>query len=247
MPKSPSNPRYRLRAGRLAVLGAAGVVIAAAIATAGTAPVAQAVPVTVDPLAAALGFNAFVEGETILVSAESEGGIATGGNLVVSGSYNVNIHDASTFTAPGDSVPSALVVGGQVDFTQDPANSVVQVHDYLKVGDLTGADALNTDSNNASVNTRLVVDGSDYNSTPRIPTTPISPPPTSKARSSRRTRASGRSAQTAAKSTTSLSRLRSPAGRMSLQRSRRRTTTGPGLTIRPMATTAMATATRRRM
>ncbi|WP_270111793.1 collagen-binding domain-containing protein [Glycomyces luteolus] len=168
MPKSPSNPRYRLRAGRLAVLGAAGIVTAAVLATAGTVPVAQAAPVTVDPLAPALGFNAFVEDETVLVSTESEGGIATGGNLVVSGSYNVNIHDASTFTAPGDSVPSALVVGGQVDFTQDPAASVVQVHDYVKVGDLAGADVLNTDSNNASVNTRLVVDAADYNSTPRI-------------------------------------------------------------------------------
>jgi hypothetical protein len=123
MPKSPSNHRSRLQAGRLAVLGAAGVVTAAALATAGTVPVAQAVPVTVDPFAPALGFNAFVEDETVLVSTESEGGIATGGNLVVSGSYNVDIHDASMFIAQGDAVPSALVVGGQIDFTQDPAAS----------------------------------------------------------------------------------------------------------------------------
>jgi choice-of-anchor A domain-containing protein len=168
MPKTPPNPRPRLRAGRLAVLGAAGAVAAAALAAVGTAPVVAQDPEGVNPLEPALGFNAFVEDETVLASTEAEGGIATGGNLVVSGSYNVNIHDASTFIAPGDSVPSSLVVGGRITFPSDPPTSVVQVHDYVKVGDLTGTDVLNTDSNNASVNTHLVAAGADYNSTPRV-------------------------------------------------------------------------------
>ncbi|WP_157974781.1 collagen-binding domain-containing protein [Glycomyces dulcitolivorans] len=161
------------RAGRLWLTGAAtaaAALAATAIAfnAAGTGPAAQAATVTYDPLAPALGFNSFVEDETALVSTESEGGVATGGNLVVKGSYNVNIHDASTFTVAGDSRPSALVVGGRLDFGQDPATSVVQVHDYVKVGDLTGATVRNTDSNNASVNTHLVASGAGYDSTPRI-------------------------------------------------------------------------------
>jgi len=165
MPNATSRADRR-RTG-LALAGAATACAAIAIATAGTFHSAQAAT-TYNPLAPALGFNSFVEDETVLASTESEGGIATGGNLVVSGSYNVNIHDASTFVAPGDSVPSALVVGGQVDFSQDPATSVVQVHDYVKVGDLTGAEVRNTDSNNASVNTHVVADGAGYDSTPRI-------------------------------------------------------------------------------
>jgi choice-of-anchor A domain-containing protein len=161
------------RAGRLWLTGAAtaaAALTATAIGfnTAGTGPAAQAATVAYDPLAPALGFNSFVEDETALVSTESEGGVATGGNLVVKGSYNVNIHDASTYTAAGDSRPSALVVGGRLDFSQDPATSVVQVHDYIKVGDLTGTTVRNTDSNNASVNTHLVAAGAAYDSTPRI-------------------------------------------------------------------------------
>lgn len=153
----------------MAVLGtAAGVVAVAALATAATVPTAQAAPVSIDPLTSALGFNAFVEDETVLASTESEGGVATGGNLVISGPYNVNIHDASTFTAPGDTTPSALVVGGRIDFTKDPATTVVQVHDYVKIGDLSGAEVMNTDANNASVNTHVVAAGAGYDSTPRI-------------------------------------------------------------------------------
>ncbi|GAA1661249.1 hypothetical protein GCM10009830_03000 [Glycomyces endophyticus] len=161
------------RTRRLSLAGAAALtaaVAATAIAfnAAGTAPVAQAATVTYDPLAPALDFNAFVENETELHSTESEGAMATGGNLVIRGSYNVNIHEVASFTAPGDARPSALVVGGRVDYSQDPATSVVQVHDYVKVGDLTGTSVLNTDNNNASVNTHLVASGSAYDSTPRI-------------------------------------------------------------------------------
>lgn len=164
----PNMPTHRVRARHMAVLGAAGVVAVAALATTATLPTAQAAPVTINPLESALGFNAFVHDETVLASTESEGGIATGGNLVIAGSYNVNIHDASSFIAPGDAEPSALVVGGRIDFTHEPATSVVQVHDYAKIGDLTGAQVLNTDSNSASVNTHVVATGTGYDSTPRI-------------------------------------------------------------------------------
>lgn len=125
---------------------------------------------TIDPLAPALDFNSFVENETTLASLEAEGAIATGGNLVIEGSYNVMIHNVGTFVAPGDSVPSALVVGGRIDYSADPGASVVQVlnQGYVKIGDLTGSDVLNTDENNASVNTRVVAAGGLYESTPRL-------------------------------------------------------------------------------
>lgn len=161
------------RARRLSLAGAVTLTAAAAATAiafnaAGTAPTAQAATVTYDPLAPALDFNSFVENETTLTSTESEGPVATGGNLVVKGSYNVNIHEAGTFVAPGDSQQAGLVVGGQVDWTQDPATSVVQVHNYAKIGDLAGSEVRNTDVNNASVNTHIVAEGAAYDSTPRI-------------------------------------------------------------------------------
>nr|WP_255671574.1 collagen-binding domain-containing protein [Glycomyces amatae] len=158
---------------------AVAALAAAAIAfdAAGTGSVAQAATVTYDPLAKALDFNTFVENETTLVSTESEGPMATGGDLVIKGSYNVDIHGEATYTVPGDARPTALVVGGRVDYSQDPATSVVQVlgDGYVKVGDLTGTTVRTTDDNNASVNTRLVASGAAYDSTPRIELTARQP------------------------------------------------------------------------
>lgn len=169
MHDTPTPPTGR-RAGRLAILGAATAATAVAFAAAGTLPSAHAATVTIDPLAPAFDFNAFVENETVLASTESEGAIATGGDLLIEGSYNVMIHDVGTFFDGDDAQPSALIVGGRVIYTADPATSVVQIlnNGYVKVGDLTGTDVLNTDQNNASVNTQLVASGTGYNSTPRL-------------------------------------------------------------------------------
>ncbi|MEU6246732.1 choice-of-anchor A family protein [Glycomyces sp. NPDC047010] len=166
--RTPGRRARRLSLAGAVTLTAAAAATAIAFNAAGTGPAAMAATVTYDPLAPALDFNSFVENETVLVSTESEGPVATGGNLVVKGSYNVNIHESGTFVAPGDSQQAGLVVGGQVDWTQDPATSVVQVHNYMKIGDLTGSEALNTDINNASVNTHLVAAGAGYDSTPRL-------------------------------------------------------------------------------
>ncbi|MEU5871897.1 choice-of-anchor A family protein [Glycomyces sp. NPDC047369] len=166
--KTPGRRARRLSLAGAVTLTAAAAATAIAFNAAGTGSVAQAATVTYDPLAPALDFNSFVENETTLVSTESEGPVATGGNLVVRGSYNVNIHESGTFIAPGDAQQSGLVVGGRVDWTQDPATSVVQVHNYVKIGDLTGSDALNADINNASVNTHVVAKGAGYDSTPRL-------------------------------------------------------------------------------
>ena len=68
------------------------------------------------PTAAALGFNVFVEGNATLTSNESEGPVALGGDLTIGGNYQVGGMSSGTFIAPGDSVPSALVIGGAVNF-----------------------------------------------------------------------------------------------------------------------------------
>lgn len=171
-------PNVRRTAWRLAALGVAGVAAVLALGTAGTAPFAQAATVTLNPLDPALGFNAFVEDQTVLASTEAEGPIATGGDLLIEGSYNVMIHTGTgSYTAPGDSSPSALVVGGRIDFGVDPATSVVRILNggYVKVGDLSGTDVLNTDMNDANVNTRLVSEGAGYDSTPRVELTAQQP------------------------------------------------------------------------
>lgn len=154
----------------MAVLGAAGVVAVAALATAATVPTAQAAPVTIDPLESALGYNAFIEGDTTLTSHESEGPIATGGDLTIGGTYNVAIHTTGTFVDGDDAQPSALVVGGRLRYGQNPSiGNILRVlnQGYVKIGDLTGTTVRNTDANNASVNTHLVAAGAAYDSTPR--------------------------------------------------------------------------------
>lgn len=163
--------RRRRLSSRISIFGAAAAVAVIALATTATHHRALAEPVTIDPLEGALDFNMFIENDTTLSSLESEGPLATGGNLILQGTYNVSIHSSGTFIDEGDTVPAALVVGGQVDFDQDDTDSsILRILNggYAKVGDLTGTDVLTTDSNSASVNTRLVAAGAGYDSAPRV-------------------------------------------------------------------------------
>lgn len=157
----------RTMTGRVAVVVATGVMTATAFVV--TTPLARAATVTVDPLEPALGFNAFIEEHTTLASLEAEGGIATGGNLVIDGLYNVSLHSTGSFTVDGDAQPSALVAGGRIDFTDSGATGVIRVlnQGYVKIGDLTGTDVHTTDDNGAQVNTRIADAGAGYESKPR--------------------------------------------------------------------------------
>lgn len=125
------------------------------------------------PTAAALGFNVFVEEDATLTSNETEGPVALGGDLTIGGNYQVGGSSSGTFidTAAGDTVPSALVVGGVVDLGASAPGAVlsVQLGAYAKVGDLDGVDVRNIDDNMIpTVNTRIVADGALYVSTPRV-------------------------------------------------------------------------------
>lgn len=136
----------------------------------GPAPVASAATSIGNPVAGNLGFGTIVEQNAVLGSTETEGTVAVGGNLAFGPGYNVALHTAGTYTAPGDTRPTALLVGGRIDTAASDPNGVLKVlsQGYVKVGDLTGVQALNKDMNGASVNTEIVPAGQPYNSLPHI-------------------------------------------------------------------------------
>nr|WP_276617645.1 collagen-binding domain-containing protein [Streptomyces coryli] len=115
------------------------------------------------------GFPVVVEQDALLGSTEMEGPAAIGGDLRFGAGYNVAIHTPGSYVAPGDDAPTALLVGGGVDFPGSDPSGVLRVTDgQVKIGDTSGAQALNRDANNAAVNTRVVADGAGYDSVPRI-------------------------------------------------------------------------------
>ncbi|MER7728057.1 choice-of-anchor A family protein [Streptomyces sp. NPDC096323] len=138
---------------------------------------ASAVPAAADysgnPLAGDNGFGVLVQDDALLGSTETEGSVAIGGNLSYGPGYNVALHTPGTFTAPGDDRPTALLVGGRVDYTGTSPQGVLKVLNdgYVKIGDPTGSSVLTQDANNADVNTQVVEGGAPYNSLPRIETT----------------------------------------------------------------------------
>ena len=108
------------------------------------------------------GFSVFVENDVQLNADESEGTIALGGDLLFASSYNVFSAVPETFTVPGDAQPVFLYVGGGVQWTGGPFVLSVLQNGYAKVADTSTYDALNTDSNGASVNFRIVQPGAGY-------------------------------------------------------------------------------------
>ncbi|WP_173264735.1 choice-of-anchor A family protein, partial [Streptomyces pacificus] len=137
----------------------------------GQAAAAARVPVVIgNPVAGSNGFGVVTEGDATLGSTESEGPVAIGGDLTIGDNYNVALHTTGTFVAPGDAEPTALLVDGAFDLGGSSAGGVLRVlqNGYVKIGDMTGSQALIEDMNGASVNTRVVADGAPYESTPRI-------------------------------------------------------------------------------
>ena len=124
-------------------------------------------PVTV-PLAghaANSGFLVFVEGDVLLNNDEAEGTLAVGGNLTVARNYNIapGAGSAPTFTAPGDTAPTSLYVGGGLAFSGSDALQVrVLGGGFTKIGDTSTYTAFNTDDNGAQVNYRIVPQGQPY-------------------------------------------------------------------------------------
>ncbi|MGW0966554.1 collagen-binding domain-containing protein [Streptomyces sp. NPDC002516] len=152
--------------------GLAGSGLLTAFALAGSPATAAALaPVVIgNPVAGNNGFGVVTQGDATLGSTESEGPVAVGGNLAFGDNYNVALNTPGTFTASGDTQPTALLVGGGIDYAGTSPSGVLQVlqNGYAKIGDTSDSDILTQDQNGASVNTEVVANGAAYNSTPRV-------------------------------------------------------------------------------
>jgi len=135
---------------------------------------AGAVPAQADagfnPVDGNQGFAVMTEGNASLVQTESEGPIAVGGNLTIGGGYNVAIHSAGSYTVGSDPEPSALVIGGSVDWAGSASNGLIRVLSpgYVKIGNLSGSAVHTTDNNNASISTTVTQSSAAYNALPGI-------------------------------------------------------------------------------
>lgn len=158
-------------------LAAAAAATTAAVTTVCALCLTSAAPAAADysgnPLAGDNGFGVLVQDDATLGSTETEGSVAIGGNLTYGPGYNVALQTPGTFTAPGDTNPTALLVGGRADHASSSPQGVLKVlsDGYVKIGDGTGSAVLDKDVNNADVNTQVVAAGAAHNSTPRIETT----------------------------------------------------------------------------
>ncbi|MEU4833790.1 choice-of-anchor A family protein [Streptosporangium sp. NPDC023615] len=128
-----------------------------------------AVHAPLNPVSGNNGFTVVVEGDTRLNSNENEGTLAVGGDLILTGDYRVAGQNPGTFVVAGDARPTALVVGGRVDFAQSSPTGRLSVlsNAYVKIGDLTGSFVQNVDGNGALVNTRINATG-DYDAPARV-------------------------------------------------------------------------------
>jgi choice-of-anchor A domain-containing protein len=116
------------------------------------------------PTQPAQGFNVFAENGLTLVTNESEGPIACGGDLTIRGNYQVAVHNAGTFMV--NDVKIGLLVGGKVNYTSGNALQVNQ-NGYVKIGDGSGSHVWYYDQNNAASPIRITPTA-NYDSSPRI-------------------------------------------------------------------------------
>jgi len=117
------------------------------------------------PTEGAKGFNIFTENGLTLITNETEGPVACGGDLTIKGSYQVAIHNPGTFTVGG--VKIGLLVNGKVNYTSGNAVQV-QSNTYVKIGNSTGSTVWYYDQNNATPPIRVTPTSGGYNGSPRI-------------------------------------------------------------------------------
>lgn len=130
-----------------------------------TALVALAVPALAQsPTTPALNFNVFLEKGASLTTNETEGPVAMGGNLTLSGSYQVAAHSAGNYRI--NNTPVALVVNGKVIYSGGQRVQVLN-NGHVKIGDSTGSFVWYKDMNNAYSPIRITP-GANYNGSPRI-------------------------------------------------------------------------------
>lgn len=115
------------------------------------------------PTEAAKGFGVFAENNLSLVTNESEGPVACGGDLTIKGNYQIALHSAGTFTV--NNLKIGLLVGGKVNYTSGNALQVLS-NSYVKIGNGAGSTVWYKDPNNATPPIRITPGG--FDSSPRI-------------------------------------------------------------------------------
>ena len=127
----------------------------------------------VNPLDPALGFNAFLSGNLTLNGIHSEGPVAMGGNFIWGDGTQVAMNKLTSsgytgnpYKPPGssDTLPTLLVVGGQLSFSGSSGNVVINSIGNAKVGSLSGVYLHVINGSQTYVNQS----SSDMNPTPRL-------------------------------------------------------------------------------
>jgi choice-of-anchor A domain-containing protein len=116
------------------------------------------------PTMPAQNFNVFTSGNATLITNESEGPVAIGGDLTVNGNYQVAIHSGGTFLV--NNVKIGLLVNGKVNY-QGGNSLQVNSNSYVKIGNPVGSTVWYTDPNNATPPIRITPN-SNYNSSSKI-------------------------------------------------------------------------------
>ena len=116
------------------------------------------------PTASALGFNVFLENGATMTNNETEGPMAMGGDLTISGSYQVATNYTGNYMVGGATI--GLLVGGRVNYSGG-SSFAVNKNTYVKIGNPTGSTVWYKDNNNAYSPIRITPT-TDYNSAPRI-------------------------------------------------------------------------------
>ena len=129
---------------------------------------------TYNPATGTQGFGVFVQGNAALGQTSTVGPVAMGGNLTVGSNFTVASQTAGTYTAPGDSVPTGLLVGGSINWSGSNSGGTVSVgsSSYVKVGNMTGS----LIPNNGNNPTHVVPAGGNYGSKPQVALATVQPP-----------------------------------------------------------------------
>ncbi|MCB0568183.1 MAG: choice-of-anchor A family protein, partial [Phaeodactylibacter sp.] len=113
-----------------------------------------------NPVLAAQGFNVFVAESANLSNGSAQGAVAIGGNLILSGHYDVATSDAGNFNPENEAFPVALLVNGRLEYQSGTGLNVLN-GGAAKLGDLTGSGIYEGDGI-----TKIANEGP--NSTPRL-------------------------------------------------------------------------------
>lgn len=124
-----------------------------------------------NPMAGDHGFGTVVEQDALLGSTETEGTVAVGGDLTFGPGYNVMLHPTGgTYYAPGESEPTALLIGGRIAMSDSAGQGVLRVANqgHVHVQNTTGITTLDRGIGTAAGNTEIVESGAVHDSTPRV-------------------------------------------------------------------------------